>query len=338
MTTGIIGTIGPKSHDEKMINKMIAAGMTIIRCNFSHCTFDEYKERLAIVKKYNKQHKTEVAVLADLRGPRIRIGVVADDGIDVKRGQILTFVTIPAKDKKSDEIPVDDHYLHVDVKKGDPLIIANGAIELVIESTSPANHRFTAKVLIGGTIYSRKGINVPATNFSTPVLTDKDIKDLKFVLKTGVDYVALSFVKSAEDIKRIKKIIGKKPVKVIAKIESRQALINIDEIIQESDGVMVARGDLGVEIPDEEVPIAQKKIVRKCHLYMKPAIVATQMMSSMVDNPFPTRAEVSDVANAVFEGAHIVMLSDETANGDYPLEAIKTMRKVVSKAEEFMDY
>lgn len=338
MTTGIIATIGPASDTVKMFTALAKGGMDVVRCNFSHCTFVEYKSRLKMVREYNKRHGTTIKILADLQGPRIRIGELPKEGVAVKPGETVTFVAAAAPDRKPSEIPVDDPYLHVDVAKGDPILIASGAIELVVTKTLPKSHRFMAKVIVSGTIYTRKGINVPATNTSTPSFTKKDLADLKFVLKTGVDMVALSFVSNADDIVRVKKIIGKKPVMVIAKIERRAALNNIDEIIAASDGVMIARGDLGVEIPDDEVPIVQKQVVRKCHLHMKPAIVATQMLSTMVDNPFPTRAEVSDVANAVFEGAHNVMLSDETANGSYPLEAVKTMRKIVTTAEAHLGY
>jgi len=338
MTTKIIATVGPTSQSSGMITKLAKSGMNIMRCNFSHCTYAEYKERRQIALAYEKKYGEKIQLLADLRGPRIRVGFMPDDGVDIKKGQLVTFVTTPAKDKKADEIEIDDSYLHADVAKGDIVLIANGAMELVVETTSPAKHRFTARVLDGGTIYSKKGINLPTTRLTTPAFTDKDKKDLKFVIKTGVDMVALSFVQDAKDIERVKKIIGKRPISVIAKVERREAVKNINEIISAADGIMVARGDLGVEIPDEEVPIVQKKIIRKCHLKMKPVIVATQMLSSMVHNSFPTRAEVSDVANAVFEGAHVVMLSDETANGDYPLEAVKTMRRVASKAEEYLDY
>lgn len=338
MTTGIIATIGPASDTEKTFRSLVKSGMTVVRCNFSHCQPDEYRARYKMVKDYNRKNGTDVKILADLRGPRIRVGVVPEGGISVKNGQEVTFVAAEAKDIRENEIPVDDPYLHVDVTKGDPILIESGMIELVVTKTMPKQHRFKAKVMVGGVIRSKKGINAPTTNLSTPAFTDKDAKDLKFILKTGVDLVALSFVSSAEDIMRVKKIIGKRPVQVIAKIERRSALQNLDSIIDASDGVMIARGDLGVEIPDCEVPIVQKQVVRKCHLYMKPAIVATQMMSSMVDNPFPTRAEVSDVANAVFEGAHLVMLSDETANGSYPVEAVSTMRKIVTTAEQHLGY
>lgn len=338
MTTGIIATIGPSSDTLKTFTALAKEGMDIVRCNFSHCKYDEYKARLKMVREYNQRHGANLKILADLQGPRIRIGAVAEEGIVVKPGQAVTFVAVAAPDRQPEEIPVDDPYLHIDVSKGDPMLISSGAIELIVTKTFPKNHRFIAKVVVGGTIFSRKGINVPATNLSAPAFTKKDLADLKFVLKAGVDLVALSFVSDEQDILRVKKIIGRRPVGVIAKIERRAALTNIDAIIAASDGVMVARGDLGVEIPDDEVPIVQKQIVRKCHLHMKPAIVATQMLSTMVDNPFPTRAEVSDVANAVFEGAHNVMLSDETANGHYPVQAVKTMRKIVTTTEAHLGY
>lgn len=338
MTTKIIATIGPISDTPRMIAQMADAGMTILRCNFSHCTEAEYKARYKIVKEYNKKNNKHLQILADLRGPRLRIGNIPDEGITVRKGEVITFVTNPGKNKTESEIPVDDEYLHADVKKGDIILIGNGVIELVVEKTMAATHRIVAKVVIPGTIYPRKGLNLPTTRLTTPAFTDKDRQDLKFILKTGADIVALSFVQDAADILRVRKIIGRRPIKIVAKIERREALNNIDEIIDAADGIMVARGDLGVEIPDEEVPIVQKQIIRKCHIKMKPVIVATQMLSSMTANPFPTRAEVSDVANAVFDGAHIIMLSDETAGGQFPLESVKAMKRIAKKAEEFLQY
>lgn len=338
MKTRIIATIGPKSDTPEMIENLALAGMNIARNNFAHCTFDEYKSRYNIIKKINKKHGLNVKLQADLRGPIIRLGgIIPDEGIEVREGQILKFVTIPCKNKLSDEIVVDDPYLHTDVKKGDPMLIASGAIELIISKTTADSHKFQAKVIRGGIIYPRKAVNLPTTKLTTSSITEKDVKDLKFVLKTGVDCVAVSFVSTAEDIQKVRKIIGNKPVEIYAKIERREALNNIDEIIQASDGVIVARGDLGVEIPFEEVPIVQRQLIAKCQRYLKPVIVATQMLSNMVKTPIPTRAEVSDIANAIFDGAHIVWLSDETANGNYPLEAIQVMKKVVHKVDGYLN-
>ncbi len=338
MTTDIVVTIGPTSDGEPNFKKLVKAGLTIVRNNFSHCKHEEYKARVAMIKRYNKTTGSNIKILADLQGPRIRVGVMPEAGLVLKPRQVVTFISSVGKDKKDDEIFIDDPYLHADVQVDDPVLLSSGAIELRVVKTMPKTHRFQAEVIVGGVLYSRKGVNLPTTKLTTNALTDKDIADLKFILKTGTDYIALSFVQDSKDILRVKKMIGRQPVKVIAKIERREALKNLDEIIKAADGIMVARGDLGVEIPHEEVPIVQKAMLRKCHLHLKPAIVATQMLSSMVENPFPTRAEVSDVANAVFDGAHAVMLSDETANGKYPLEAVTMMRKVVEKAEEYLEY
>lgn len=338
MTTDIVVTIGPTSDGETNFKKLVKAGMTIARNNFSHCKHDEFKARVAMIRRFNKQTGANIKILADLQGPRIRVGQMPESGLVLKPRQVVTFISAAGKNKKDDEIYIDDPYLHADVSVDDPILLSSGAIELRVTKTMPKQHRFQAEVIVGGVLYSRKGVNLPTTKLTTNSLTEKDLTDLKFILKTGTDYIALSFVQDAKDILRVKKAIGRLPVKVIAKIERREALKNLDEIIDAADGIMVARGDLGVEIPYAEVPIMQKAMIRKCHLRLKPAIVATQMLSSMVDNPFPTRAEVSDVANAVFDGAHAVMLSDETANGQYPIESVNMMRQVVEKAEEYLEY
>lgn len=339
MTTDIVVTIGPTSDGEPMFKKLAKSGMTIVRNNFSHCKHEEYKARVAMIRRFNKETGSNIKILADLRGPRIRIGQIPEGGLHFKPKQVYTFITTPGKNKSDDEIHIDDPYLHADVKVGDPVLIASGVIELRVTKTMPKQHRFQAEVVVGGPILQPfKGVNLPTTKLTTNALTNKDLEDLKFILKTGADYIALSFVNDANDIHRLRKLIGKNPAKIIAKIERREALKNLDEIIDAADGIMVARGDLAVEIPYEDVPIMQKAMIRKCHLRLKPAIVATQMLMSMVENPFPTRAEVSDVANAVFDGAHAVMLSDETANGRYPLEAVNMMRKVVEKAEAYLEY
>ncbi|HOX41428.1 MAG TPA: pyruvate kinase, partial [bacterium] len=279
MTTEIICTIGPASHSKEMIEKLALSGMNILRNNFAHCTFSEYEERLAIVKEINKKHGLNVKMQQDLRGPIIRLGGdIPVEGISVDSGDILNFVTTPCKDKSEGDLVIDDPYLHVDVKKNEPILIASGALELVITNVIPERHRFSAKVIRGGVIYPRKAVNLPTTKLTTSSLTEKDIRDLKFALKTGVDFVAMSFVSSAEDIEKIRKIIGDHPVQIFAKIERREALNNIDEIIQASDGIIVARGDLGVEIPFEEVPVVQKRIISKCQRYLKPVIVATNAL------------------------------------------------------------
>lgn len=332
MYTDIVCTIGPKTHTKEAVVSLAKAGMTVMRCNFSHCTPKEYAERLRYREAAEKATGRKIAVLADLQGPRIRVKGVPSEGVSVEAGDELVFVTNNAP-RRSGEIGVDDPYLHSDVSVGDSILIANGAIESVVRKVLPHEHRIVVEILNDGVIYPNKGLNMPNTKLTTSCLTDKDREDIKYLNKKDFDYVALSFVQSASDIKELRKLFNKK-VKVIVKLERQEAIKNLDEIIDEADGVMVARGDLGVEMPFAEVPIVQKRIIRKCNARMKPVIVATQMLLSMVKEPFPTRAEVSDIANALYDGAHGVMLSDETANGDYALEAVKTMATVVARVEQ----
>lgn len=338
MKTKIIATIGPATDTPEMMEQLALSGVDVMRCNFAHCTFSEYKNRFDAIKAINKKHNLDVKIQADLRGPSIRLGgEIPEEGIAVKENDILTFCTEPCHEKEANELIVTDPYLHADVRIGDPLLIESGMLELVIIEANPKSHKFKAKVTMGGTIFPRKALNLPVTKLTTSSVTEKDIKDLEYALSVGVDFVALSFVSNKEDIVKIREIIGENPVKVMAKIERREALNNLDEIINASDIVIVARGDLGVETPYEELPIVQKRIIRKCQQHLKPAVVATQMLKHMMESPYPTRAEVSDIAHAVFDGAHYVWLSDETTNGKYPLEAVKVMRKVVDATEHYLD-
>lgn len=338
MRTKIICTVGPATDTPEMIEQLALNGMDVMRCNFAHCLHEEYKQRYDILQKINKKHGLDVKIQADLRGPSIRLGEnIPKKGIVVKEGDILKFATEPAENKQPDELIINDPYLHADVSKGEPMLIESGMIELVITKVMPKKQRFEAKVKIGGVIYRKKAINLPTTKLTTLPITEKDIKDLEYVLSVGVDYVALSFVGCATDLQRIRDIVGERDVKIMAKIERKEALNNINEIINASDVVIVARGDLGVETPYEELPIIQKQLVKKCQHFLKPTVIATQMLKNMCKSPYPTRAEVSDIANAVFDGAHFVWLSDETANGDYPVEALKVMKKVVERTDGFLD-
>lgn len=337
MRTKVICTIGPKTDTKEMIEELALNGMDIMRCNFAHCTFPEYKMRYDTIKEINKKYGLNVKIQADLRGPSIRLGEnISKEGIKVNEGDVVKFVTEPCKEKQADELIVTDPYLHADISIGDPLLIESGMIELEITKASKDSHKFEAKVVIGGTIYPKKALNLPTTKLTTSSVTEKDIRDLEYALSVGVDYVALSFVGCADDIKKIKDIIGDRPVKIMSKIERREALNNIDEIIDSSDIVIIARGDLGVETPYYELPILQKQLIRKCHQHTKPVVVATQMLKHMCESPYPTRAEISDIANAVFDGAHCVWLSDETATGDYPLLALKVMKKVTNRIDAYL--
>ncbi|MFA6407232.1 MAG: pyruvate kinase [Candidatus Paceibacterota bacterium] len=328
MRTKIIATIGPTSESEAVLKKFIAEGMDIARMNFSHCTHVEYRVRKEKIIRIAKKFKKHVKILQDLKGPRIRVGILPENGVVLNDGDIILFST--AKKVPKGAIFIDDEHVHKDVKIGHPIFLANGSMELIVTKISGTT--ITTKVIRGGTLYSRKAVNMPHTMLTTSGLTDKDIEDVKFGIKEGVDYIALSFVQSEKDIMNLRAIVGTK-AKIVAKIESAIALKHIDRIIKASDAIMVARGDLGVEIPMEKVPFIQKNLIRHAAWHGKSAIVATQMLSSMIDHAHPTRAEVSDIANAVWDGADAVMLSDETASGQYPVESIVAMKKIVAEAE-----
>lgn len=334
MLTKIIATIGPKSDSQKELSALLAAGVDIVRVNFSHATYDQYKRIQKIVSRFNVESERKVSIMLDLQGPRIRVGQMPDGGIVMKAEENYAFVySKKAYVKKGDLVPIDSPDLYKDIKKGEMLFLCNGAIELKV--TSVKNKVISATVVNGGVLSSRKGINVPDTNIKKGGMTAKDLKDAKFGIKAGMDYIALSFVQTANDVMRLRKILGKKSkVKIISKIERGIALKNIDRIISASDAIMVARGDLGIEVPIEDLPIIQKNLVRHAHWHDRPAIIATQVMTSMIKNPHPTRAEISDIANAVFDGADMVMLSDETTVGDYPLEAVQLLKKVIERSEK----
>ncbi len=339
MNTKIVATIGPKTESEKDLLKLIDSGVNMLRVNFSHATYEQYGRIKKIVDAYNKKQKGDkskkVSLMLDLQGPRIRVGKMPEGGIILNDGEIYQFTYSRSPYQDGGIIPIDNVELYKDMKKGEPLFLCNGAIELTVISVS--NKVITAKVINGGVLSSNKGINVPDTNIKKGGLTPKDIADVKFGLKAGMDYVALSFVQTANDVNRLRKLLGEKSqVKIISKIERGIALKNIDQIILASDVIMVARGDLGIEVPIEELPIIQKNLIRHSHWHGKPAILATQVMTSMIKNPHPTRAEISDIANAVLDRADMVMLSDETTVGDYPFEAVKILKKVIGKTEEYL--
>jgi pyruvate kinase len=335
MNTKIVATVGPKTESPENLLALLKAGVNMVRINFSHATYDQYKRIKKLIDDFNKDRDDKVSLMLDLQGPRIRVGILPANGLKLEDGQSYYFASSKLPYKKGGVIPIDSLDLWKDIKKGEPLFLCNGDIELLV--TEVKNRVITAKVIHGGLLSSHKGINVPNTNIKKGGMTAKDIKDVKFGLKTGMDYVALSFVQTANDVLRLRQILGKKStVKIISKIERGIALKNIDKIINASDVVMVARGDLGIEIPIEDLPIVQKNLIRHAHWHHKPTILATQVMTSMIKNPHPTRAEISDIANAVFDGADMVMLSDETAVGDYPLEAIRILKKVIQRTEDYI--
>ncbi len=335
MRTKIIATIGPKSESPEILSSLVKAGMSIARMNFSHCTYDEYRLRQKLLKAAAAKLKTKVEIMQDLQGPRIRVGKLPAEGIELKDRQVYQFSYSSTGKSSTGVIPISDQYLHADIKKGEPFFLASGELELRVEEVKQG--KIFARVERGGILFSNKGINVPLTKMRAGGLTPKDVKDVKFALQQKVDYIALSFVQGPEDILKLRKVIGKAPVKIIAKIERALALRYIDEIIQVSDGIMVARGDLGVEMPMAELPIIQKNIIRHAHWHAKPAILATQIMTSMINHHHPTRAEVSDIANGIFDGADALMLSDETAAGQYPVRTVEMMKKIIVRIENYIN-
>jgi len=333
-STQIVCTIGPTCEKAGEIGELIENGMDIARFNFSHDTHDVFKKRLKLIRQKSKKLDRDVKILGDLKGPRIRVGKLPESGRTLAVGEKLIFTTNACNDIQADEIIINDPHLHNDVKKGDVILLDNGDMEVEVKKVR--QHKIETIVVQGGVLFSNKGINLPRTKITTPAITEKDIADIKFAKRIGLDYLALSFVSTADDIIKLKKLLGRSKIKVIAKIERQEALENFSEILKVADGVMVARGDLGIETHLESVPVIQKEIIKQCRLYSKPAIVATQMLDSMVLTPIPTRAEVSDIANAVLDGASAVMLSNETAMGKYPIKSLVWMRRVVERTESYL--
>jgi len=331
----IICTIGPSSASEDKLIQLAKAGMDVARLNFSHGTHQDHLNNIKIIRRVSKKLKQPIAILQDLQGPKIRIGEFEQPPINLNPGDLFTITT---KKILGNEHLVSTSYKNLanDVNVGDHILVNDGLIKLkVLEKT--ITDIFT-EVINGGSLFDKRGINLSGINISEPSLTTKDKADLQFGLENDVDYVALSFVRDAKNINNIKKQMGNRQVPVIAKLEKPEALENLDQIIQEADGVMVARGDLGVEISASSVPVIQKEIIEKCLLAGKPVITATQMLDSMIVNPIPTRAETSDVANAIFDGSDAVMLSGETAFGKYPLKSVRTMSSIITEAEKKRGY
>jgi len=334
--TKIVCTIGPASAKPAFLSAMIKSGMNVARLNFSHGTHASHAKLVRMVRAAAKKAGEPVAILGDLQGPKIRLGNLPEEGVELKNGAEVVFSTAVGT-YKGKELPVTYKGLHKDVKKGDRILIDDGLLEVKV--TSVAGPRIAAKVINGGKVTSHKGMNFPDSTLRISSLTAKDREDVVFGVSQGVEWMALSFVTSAADVELLRRLIkraGKKGQvlpNIIVKIEKHEALTHFDEILAATDAVMVARGDLGVETPAEDVPLRQKEIVEKCRLAGKPVVVATQMLDSMIRNPRPTRAEVSDVANAVCDHADGVMLSGESATGKYPREAVKMMAKIVEDTE-----
>ena len=333
--TKIVCTIGPASESVPVLKEMLAAGMNVARLNFSHGSHEEHLLRLRNIRQASRETGLPIAILLDTKGPEIRIGEL-DAPLQLEAGQDFCLTTVP--DVRENKIYVNYPGLPGDVKPGDRILIDDGLIGLVVkEVTATEIHCLVEN---GGELSGRKGVNVPGVSVNLPSVTEKDLEDILFGIEQGVDFIAASFVRTAADVLEIRKVLEEhdSPVQIIAKIETQAAVDNIAEILEVSDGIMVARGDLGVEIPAEEVPLVQKQIIAQCNLLGKPVITATQMLDSMIRNPTPTRAEVTDVANAIFEGTDAVMLSGETAVGRYPTRAVQVMDRIARRVEEVMDY
>lgn len=331
--TKVIATVGPAINTKEKLLEMVQAGTDVFRLNFSHGSHDEHKKVIQYIRELNKEHNLNICILQDLQGPKIRLGEVASDQEFLKPGKKVSITTEPIK-STAKRISTTYKALVNDVRPDDQILIDDGKIELKVLEAK--DKEVVAEVVYGGQLKSKKGINLPSTAISSPSLTEKDTADLMFGLEQGVDWIALSFVRSPIDVLLLKHIIKQqgKETKVIAKIEKPEAIAQIDEIIEATDAVMVARGDLGVEVKIEEVPLIQKLIAQKCRLVGKPVIIATQMLESMIDNPRPTRAETNDIANAVMDGADTLMLSGETAVGKYPIETVRTMNETIRIMEQ----
>jgi len=333
--TKIIATIGPSCADKKVLEKMISLGVDAVRLNFSHGSHKEHGQVVKDVRSIEKKIGRYIAVIADIQGPKIRIGNVPEAGIDLKVGQEITIDT-GTREYYEGRIPLPSLMFRDGTKEGHIVFVDDGLLQLKI--TNKRAGIFKAVVLHGGLLFSKKGVNVPDLEINSSILNPKDKADIEFAIKAGADYIALSFLRNVEDVKEAKKFLGKADIKIIAKIERQEALTNLDQITDEVDAVMVARGDLGIETPLWELPMRQKEIIDLVRAKIKPVIVATQMLDSMIRNPIPTRAEVSDVANAVFDFADAVMLSGETATGKHSLGAVSMMAKILEATDRHQEF
>ena len=332
--TKILATIGPATASYEMLKAIIEEGVDVCRLNFSHGSYDDHKKVIDHIRKLNEDLNSFVSILLDLQGPKLRVGDMENGKVELKTGSVIT-VTTTEMISNAERVYVKFPNLAKDVKRGERILLDDGKLQLEVIESNDVNE-IKCKVKFGGTLSSKKGFNLPDTKLSIPALTEKDKADLEFGITQKVDWIGLSFVRKAEDIIELKEIIERhewKP-RVVAKIEKPEAMENIDMIIEATDAVMVARGDLGVEMPMEQVPVIQKKIVKKCIQAGKPVIIATQMMESMIVSPSPTRAEVNDIANAVMDGADAVMLSAETSVGAFPVLAVRAMQQVITEAEK----
>ncbi|MEA1960802.1 MAG: pyruvate kinase [Bacillota bacterium] len=335
--TKIICTIGPASENKETLMQMIQNGMNVARLNFSHGVYEEHENRIKRVREAARVLQRPVAVMLDTKGPEIRTGFLREKKVRLITGQHFVLTTREVEGT-ADEVQITYSNLPQEVEKGITILLSDGLINLFVEETTDTD--IICTVVNGGELGEKKGVNVPGVRINLPFLSEKDREDLNFGIDQAVDYIAASFVRCAEDVLEIRRIVEERDadIEIIAKIESQGGVDHLEEIIQVADGIMVARGDLGVEIPPEEVPLVQKLLVEKCNTAGKVVIIATQMLDSMIQNPRPTRAEVSDVANAIYDGADAIMLSGETAAGKYPVEAVETMARIAGRTEEVLPY
>lgn len=336
--TKIVCTIGPSSDSYEVLKALVNEGMNVTRLNFSHGTHPEHKKRIDTIKKLRDDLDEPIAIMLDTKGPEIRIKTFKDGMIRIEQGQNFT---LTSEDVEGDETRVSVTYKEIakDLKANDRVLIDDGLVEFTVISVDEKN--VYMKAVNSGELSNRKGVNLPSVKVNLPTLTEKDIEDLIFGIENDVDFIAASFIRSAKDVLEIRKVLesnGGDDIKIISKIENLEGVQNIDEIIEVSDGIMVARGDMGVELDEEDIPLVQKDIIRKCNLKGKFVITATQMLDSMIRNPRPTRAEVTDVANAILDGSSAIMLSGETAAGTYPVKSCEMMRKIAVKIEDSLDY
>lgn len=336
--TKIVCTLGPASQSEEVLRELILNGLNVCRFNFSHGSHEEHKGRIDMVKKVREELNKPIAILLDTKGPEIRTGNFADPEVLLEEGSEFT-ITMDEVVGTKEICTVSYKGLADDVKEGDSILIDDGLVGLRVKSVENGNIKCIVEN--SGIVKNHKGVNVPGVKINLPAITPKDVSDIEFGIREGIDMIAASFVRKASDVLAIREILEKNnagDVLILSKIENQEGVENIDEILQVSDGIMVARGDLGVEIPTEEIPIVQKMIIKKCNELAKPVITATQMLDSMIRNPRPTRAEVTDVANAIYDGTDAIMLSGETAAGKYPVEAVKVMASIAKRIEQTLDY
>ncbi|UBF24210.1 pyruvate kinase [Kovacikia minuta CCNUW1] len=337
--TKIVATIGPASRIPEVFKRMVRAGMNVARLNFSHGSYEDHAQTIALVRAVSEELDTPITILQDLQGPKIRVGDLPPQGIELVEGEMLTLVPVDEFSHQPNTVSIDYPLIAEEATPGTQILLADGVFELKVAEI--IGHAVQCEIIKGGILTSHKGANFPSLDLRLPSMTDKDRQDLEFGLAQGVDWVSLSFVRKAEDVRSLKEFIaqqGRPDTPIIAKLEKPQAIANLEEILKVVNGIMVARGDLGVEMPPEKVPTIQKRVIRRCNQLGIPVITATQMLESMIQNPRPTRAEASDVANAIMDGTDAIMLSGESAVGAYPVQAVEIMSRIASEVEKDAEF